>query len=615
MDVFIAISFLGGLALFLYGMRVMGQGLEALSGSRMKGLLARLCSTTWRGLLVGAAVTAAVQSSSATTVMVIGFVNSGLMELGQAVGVIMGANLGTTLTSWLLSLTGVSGDSLPLRLLRPASLAALLTFVGVLLMLWRRADGHERRGRVGGILAGLGILFFGMEMMSSAVEPLTELPGFASLLTLFESPPAGLLAGVVMTAIVQSSSAAIGILQALSVGGSVTLSAAIPIVLGQNIGTCVTTLLSGIGASKNARRAALVHLYFNTIGAAAFMLVFYGLNSLLHFEFLSGAVTPFALAAIHTGFNAFAVIVLYPFAGRLTRLAELTVPDDATQGGEAVFSLLDERFLRVPATALEMCRRAWGRMLWLARQSLVAVRQSERPERPEQSKQSERPERPSGDPLERAAANERLINAYEVDLKAYMLRLSAVPLGERSLRELTRLMYAVGDTERIGDHAGSLARAAERLRGESGLSDVAEQELEQLLAALDELLDMTMQASVGEYAADEAEATVPATASDEDSPLRVAAARASARVEAVRRLCEQLRERHLRRLGGGDCSPETAAVFYGMLIDAERIAAHCEALVEPRVDGAELYDGAAPAAARMVRGLRRGQRTKMNYQP
>ena len=324
MDIFMLFSFLGGLALFLYGMKTLGSGLEQLSGDRMRSLLARLCSTPLRGVLVGAAVTAAIQSSSATTVMVVGFVNSGLMQLSHAVGIIMGANLGTTATSWILSLTGIEGNNFFVRLLKPSSLAPILTFAGVIPIMFSKREGARR---VGGILAGLGILFFGMQTMSDAVEPLSEQPWFGQLLTLFSNPVAGLLAGLALTALIQSSSASIGILQALSASGGVTFSTAIPIVMGQNIGTCVTTLISSVGASKNAKRAAFIHLYFNVIGTVILMTAFYGLNAIVRFEFYSAAVTPFNIAVIHTLFNVISTVILFPFSSGLRRLAERTVGD------------------------------------------------------------------------------------------------------------------------------------------------------------------------------------------------------------------------------------------------------------------------------------------------
>lgn len=549
MDIFVLISFLGGLALFLYGMRTMGQGLEALSGGSMRATLARLCSTPWRGVLVGAAVTAAIQSSSATTVMVIGFVNSGLMTLGHAVGVIMGANLGTTVTSWLLSLTGIGGDSTVLRLLKPASLASLLTLVGVVLLMLRRADGHERRGRVGSILAGLGILFFGMEMMSGAVEPLTSSPGFAEILTLFSSPIAGLLVGAVMTAIVQSSSAAIGILQALTASGGVTLAAAVPIVMGQNVGTCITTLLSSVGASKNARRAALVHLYFNAIGAAVLMAVFCVVKYVLRPELLSRAATPAAVAGIHTAFNVLSLLLLYPFSHRLERLTELTVSrrrrttngaldaaDEAsTPEAETSYSLLDPRFLRSPAMALEVCRRSFLRMLGLSRDSLAALRNTD-----------------GGETA--VAQNERLIDHYKADLEAYMLRLSATPLSERDMTALVGLMYAVGDAARIGDHVISLAAALD------GVDQEGRDELDALVSSADELLRLTELACVGD-----------------------AAVTAGSVTEHCRRLtaqCAAYRERQVERLERGQALPTRAAEHFSLAAALGRIAAHCASIVE-----------------------------------
>lgn len=573
MDIFVLISFLGGLSLFLYGMRTMGQGLEALSGGSMRATLARLCSTPWRGVLVGAAVTAAIQSSSATTVMVIGFVNSGLMTLRHAVGVIMGANLGTTVTSWLLSLTGIGGDSTVLRLLKPASLASLLTLCGVLLLLLRRADGHERRGRVGGILAGLGILFFGMEMMSSAVEPLTTAPGFARLLTLFSSPVAGLLVGAAMTAIVQSSSAAIGILQALTASGSVTLATAVPIVMGQNIGTCVTTLISSVGASKNARRAALVHLYFNAIGAAVLMAAFCVVKYVLRPELLSRAATPAAVAGIHTAFNVLSLLLLYPFSRGLERLTELTVSAfahrkrsddgklDGVEASEAQYSLLDPRFLRSPAVALEVCRRSFLRMLSLSRDILTVSDEAS------------------------VAQNGRLIHSYRVDLEAYMRRLSATPLSERDMTELVGLMYAVGDAWRIGDHAESLSAALGALREVGGEENNVE--TDKLVLSVRELLLSAEQACTAGAAG--AQATVS---------------------EHCRRLaeqCEIYRKQQVERLECGQSSPACAAEHFSLVTAMGRIAAHCASIVEYgcAAEASPCLGGAAARVQARVRLLMR----------
>ena len=324
MDIFVLLDFFGGLALFLYGMKEMGDGLESAAGDRLEGIISRFCSKPWKGVLVGAIATAAVQSSSAITVMVIGFVNSGIMKLSDAVGVIMGANLGTTITSWILSLTGIEGDNLLVRLLMPSSLAPVLVLVGVIIIMRKKHRDHRS---LGVIFAGLGILFFGMEIMSSAVEPIADNPEFASVLTLFESPIAGLLAGVVLTAIVQSSSASVGILQALAIGGRVSYGLAIPIVMGQNIGTCVTALLSSIGTSKNAKRAAFVHLYFNVIGTAVLLTAFYALKRLLELDLHSTPATAASIALIHTAFNLISTLILLPFASLLRRLAELTVKD------------------------------------------------------------------------------------------------------------------------------------------------------------------------------------------------------------------------------------------------------------------------------------------------
>lgn len=317
---------LGGLALFLYGMDTMGQGLEKISGGRLERILTKLTSDPVKAVLLGAGVTAVIQSSSATTVMVVGFVNSGIMKLSQAVGVIMGANIGTTVTSWILSLTGIESGNFFVRLLKPASFSPILAIVGVIFLMFLK-DGKKKDA--GMILIGFAVLMTGMETMSSAVKPLADMPEFTGILTMFSNPIFGMLAGTILTAIIQSSSASVGILQALCMTGAVSYGSAIPVIMGQNIGTCVTAMLSAIGTGKNAHRAALVHLYFNLIGTTVFMIVFYTVNSFIHFEFLNRAANAMGIAAVHSAFNILATLVLLPFSDGLVALACLTIPDDA----------------------------------------------------------------------------------------------------------------------------------------------------------------------------------------------------------------------------------------------------------------------------------------------
>ena len=356
-----ALNLLCGLALFLYGMHVMGEGLTRASGGRLEGILESLTKSKIKAVLLGAGVTAVIQSSSATTVMVVGFVNSGIMRLSQAAGVIMGANIGTTITSWILSLTGLQGDSLLLTLCKPA------TFTPVCLLLFAKGD---KKHDAGSIMIGFAVLMTGMEMMSSAVKPLANVPEFTNLLLMLTNPILGVIAGTLLTAIIQSSSASVGILQALCVTGAVKYSAALPIIMGQNIGTCVTALISSVGASKNAKRAALIHLYFNIIGTVLFMAVFYAIDAVFPFAFMEDAANAAGIAVIHTTFNIIATAVLLPFSGTLEKLATFTIRDNDMVERIDDFQLLDERFLSNPAFAVEQCKVVTDRMAELTREAI-----------------------------------------------------------------------------------------------------------------------------------------------------------------------------------------------------------------------------------------------------
>ena len=370
MDIFGVLSFVGGLAMFLYGMSAMGDGLTKLSGGKLEYLLEKLTSKRIMAVLLGAGVTAVIQSSSATTVMVVGFVNSGIMKLNQAVGIIMGANIGTTITSWILSLTGIQGDNVFIKMLNPSSFSPILAIIGVFMLMLAKSD---KKKNVGTLLTGFSILMFGMHTMSSAVSPLADVPEFTGLLVKFSIPVLGVLAGTILTAVIQSSSASVGILQALCATGSVSYAVAIPIIMGQNIGTCVTALISSIGASKNAKRASMIHLYFNLIGTVLFMVVFYSINAIIGgFTFLDNPANAAGIAVVHSLFNIGAVLVLYPFGDKLVKLAQLTIPDHVGEAEEKPdeLAVLDERFLEKPAFAMELCRNAAVRMAQESRDAL-----------------------------------------------------------------------------------------------------------------------------------------------------------------------------------------------------------------------------------------------------
>ena len=367
MDFFNLLALLGGLALFLYGMNIMGDGLAKTSGGKLERILEKMTNTPIKAVLLGCGVTAVIQSSSATTVMVVGFVNSGIMKLEQTVGIIMGANVGTTVTSWILSLVGIESDNFFLNLLKPTSFSPIFAFIGVILLLFTK---NEKKKDVGTIMMGFAILMFGMDMMSAAVKPLADVPQFTSLFTMFKNPVLGMIVGAVLTAVIQSSSASVGILQALCVTGSVSYGAAIPIIMGQNIGTCVTAMISSVGANKNAKRAALVHLYFNIIGTVLFMIVFYTINAFSPFAFLEESANAAGIAVVHSVFNVLATFALLPFRNGLVKLAKLTIPEQEAVAESASGTVLDARFLEKPAFAVQQAKHAAEDMAKTAKESL-----------------------------------------------------------------------------------------------------------------------------------------------------------------------------------------------------------------------------------------------------
>ncbi|MEE0868687.1 MAG: Na/Pi cotransporter family protein, partial [Ruminococcus sp.] len=443
MDLFSILQLLCGLALFLYGMNTMGDGLEKLSGGKLEKILEKLTNNTFKGFILGAAVTAVIQSSSATTVMVVGFINSGIMKLRQGIGVIIGANFGTVVTSWILSLSGIQGDSLIMQLLKPASFSAVFAFVGIVLMMFTKT---EKKRNLSTIFIGFAVLMVGMEQMSAAVEPLENDPTFASFLTLFNNPIFGIFAGVVLTAIIQSSSASVGILQALSSTGVITYSMAIPIVLGQNIGTCVTALISCIGAKKNAKRAAFVHLYYNIIGVFAFCLLFYGSSLFINYSFMSQTVNQANVALIHTVFNIFEIILLLPLNRVLEKLACLTIRDKEE---ETDTPFLDERFLNTPSLATERAMSLSTKMARLSEGTLLGSLEllSEYNDKVAETIQD----------------NEDMIDTYEDVISTYLVKLSMKTLSEADSKKVQLVLHTIGDFERISDHAVNILQVAQEI--------------------------------------------------------------------------------------------------------------------------------------------------------
>ncbi len=437
MDLLSIFTMIGGLALFLYGMHLLGEGLAKVSGGKMEAILSKLTDSPLKGVLLGAGATAVIQSSSATTVMVVGFVNSGIMQLRQAVGIIMGANIGTTITSWILSLSGIESDNLFVKLLKPDAFSPILAMIGIILLMFCKS---ERKKDVGTILIGFAILMFGMDTMSSAVEPLKNIPAFTDLFVAFSNPIVGMIAGTILTAIIQSSSASVGILQALCITGAIPYSAVLPIIAGQNIGTCITALLSSIGASTNAKRAAFIHLYFNVIGTAVFMIGFYIIHYISPFDFLEQIATPSGIAVTHSFFNIFATIILLPFSYKLVTLASISVRDKEENiepelpAKLAPLANMDKRFLDNPPFALTQCKKTTGAMLALANESAeeaIALISNY-----------------SGKKASYVEELENYVDCYEDEINDYIFKIDLAPLSEADSRELSAMQNCVGNIER-----------------------------------------------------------------------------------------------------------------------------------------------------------------------
>lgn len=544
MDIFGILTMIGGLALFLYGMDTMGDGLVMLSGGKLEKILEKLTEKRIMALLLGAFVTAVIQSSSATTVMVVGFVNSGIMKLSQAVGVIMGANIGTTITSWILSLTGIESGNVFIRLLKPSSFSPILAAIGIILTMSGK-DGSKKQN-IGNILMGFSVLMFGMETMSGAVAPLKDNASFTGMLTAFSNPILGMIAGAVLTAVIQSSSASVGILQALCVSGAVGYSTAIPIIMGQNIGTCVTALISSIGASKNARRAAFIHLYFNLIGTILFMVGFYSLNHFVAFSFMSKTVGAAGIAVIHSLFNIGCAIVLFPFGNALLKLAVWTVHDQSESAEEvlepAVLTALDERFLERPSFAMQLCKNAVNEMAEHSRKAILLA--------------MEVLERYSEDKIAEVVRLEQLADHYEDVLGSYLVKLAGRDLSKEDSHLLSVLLHTISDFERISDHAINLTDSAEKLHRQGlTLTEHGQRELASLGIAIQDIINLTTKAF---------EKYDISRAADVE-PLE----------EVIDDLVMEMKQHHIVRLRNGVCSLEVGLMLEDILTNCERVSDHC----------------------------------------
>ena len=550
MSIFDVLTMIGGLCLFLFGMDLRGQALERRAGGRLRTLLDKMTGRVMTGFLTGMAITAVIQSSSATTVMVVGFVNSGLMTLRQAINVIMGANVGTTVTAWLLSLGGISGDSIWVRLLKPTSFTPVLALVGIVLYMSCKSG---KRKDTGVILLGFATLMFGMDTMSGAVAGLKDVPAFAQLFVAFKNPVLGVLAGAVLTGIIQSSSASVGILQALAVTGQVSYAAAIPIIMGQNIGTCVTALLSSVGTNKNAKRAAVVHLMFNVIGVVVLLAAFCIVKAVFAPALLQAPATMYGIAVAHSCFNVICTALLLPCGGLLEKLAVRLVPDGPREMAEQPVEL-DERLLATPPLALQQCRAVAEEMAACAAEALNRGLDAFSTYTPELAEGIRR--------------DEKRCDRYEDALGTYLVRLSTQQMGAAESEEATELLKTIGDFERISDHAVNVLESAEELRTKGlTFSKTAQRELDVLSKAVRDILTLALRA-FREKDMD---------AAGQVEPLE----------QVIDDLKEQMRTRHILRLQQGQCSIETGFVWCDLLTDLERTSDHCSNIAGCVIDAAQ----------------------------
>ncbi len=536
MDIFSVLTFIGGLSMFLYGMQAMSSSLESASGGKMGALLEKMTNSCLKGVILGTIVTGVIQSSSATTVMVVGFVNAGIMTLSQSVGVIMGANIGTTVTAWIISLVGIQGDSFILQLLKPTSFSPIFAAVGVFLMM---SSTNKRRKDIGTILVGFAILMFGMSVMSDSVAPLADDPAFTSIMGRFTNPFLGILVGLVLTAIIQSSSASIGILQALTVTGSITYSIAIPIILGQNIGTCVTALISCAGASKNAKRSAMVHLYFNIIGCIIFLILFLIAKYILNLVMLDVSINAAQIAVFHTIFNIANTVILFPFSEQLAKLATLTIKDKKDTEKQ---SLLDERFLITPSFAIAQSRKVTEEMAEISRSALFCAMENFK-------KYDE-------NNVKTILEYEQKLDDLEDQLGNYLVKLSSKGLTMEQSHDVGELLHVINDFERIGDHAVNILESSKELNSKHiSFSDEGKEDLKRMMSALTEVLNM----SIDSFKTSDVELAKKV------EPLE----------DVIDAMHVELRSRHIERLQKGGCTIELGFIFMDLLANYERISDHC----------------------------------------
>ena len=536
MDFFSITALLGGLALFLYGMNVMSSGLEKMAGGQMEAILRKMTGNRGKGLLLGVSVTAIIQSSSAVTVMLVGLVNSGIMQLSQAISVTMGSNIGTTVTAWILSLTGIDSSNFFLNLLKPANFSPILALIGVIMLMMCKQQGRRDAGT---ILIGFAVLMYGMTIMANTMEPLGEMPEFTNLLTAFQNPILGVLAGMLFTALVQSSSASVGVLQVLSMTGTLSYQITIPIIMGQNIGTCISALLASIGTNKNARRVAIVHVLFNVIGTVVCLTAWTIANAVFDFAFATEAVSPFTIAVLHSIFNITTTILLLPFAGWLEKMACVIIPEDKVQEEP---ELLDSRLLTVPAFAVAKASDVTRDMASMARDSVrkaVAV--------------IDYYDQTVADQVKKL---EKTVDDYEDKLGTYLVNLSKIDVTEKENKQISQLLYTISDFERISDHALNLLKVGEEMHKKHiSFSFEAKKELDRLTAALFHILDLTTEAF------EKNDITLAETV----EPLE----------QVIDYMISKIKDHHVNRLKNGNCTIELGFILTDLLTNYERISDHC----------------------------------------
>ena len=536
MNIFSICTLCGGLAFFLFGMHIMSQSLEKIAGGKLESTLKKMTSNPFKSLALGAGITIAVQSSSAMTVMLVGLVNSGIMQLEQTVGAVMGSNIGTTLTAWLLSTAGIKSDNILISMLKPENFAPIVALAGIIMIMMSK---KKKRQDIGTIMVGFAVLMFGMELMKDAVSPLAEMEEFSKLLVAFKKPLLSVLFGAVFTGVIQSSAASVGILQALSLTGTISYRMAVPIIMGQNIGTCVTALLSSIGVNKNAKRVTVVHMLFNIIGTVICLTIFYGLDALIHFTFVDKPIGVVEIAAVHSIFNIATTLILLPFSALLVKLAKKLVPDSKET---EVSVLLDKRLIATPPLAVSQCREKTTDMAQGAKEALHEAL------------------RAMFDYSDKAVIlvekKEQFLDEMEDQLSTFLLELSAVSLTDEDSRTVTELLHTISDFERISDHAINMIEIAQEMEHNSqSFSDSAKADFSTLFAALTEISDLTIKAFT-----------------DNDTEL---AMKVEPLEEVIDDLTAAIRDKHIERLRKGECSPELGVYLSDLIINCERVSDHC----------------------------------------